>query len=353
MAVMGIARARREGDSGRVEVLLSPIEHHAVLEAAQSLVREGFSVLYMPMGDNGAVDGDAVAAYIREHAATLAVVSLMSANNETGVIQPVHAVARASREASVPFHSDMVPVGGLWPWFIGSGMYNASVAGATSSPTAESLDYPDAMTFSAHKLGGPIGIGALALRRGTPITPTTFGGGQEYRLRSGTIPTPLVASFAAAVREVPASLTTEIARLESLHSRLETLLTSIGALIVGEAVSRVPTTTCALFPGCSAESLLMVLDQVGVSVSTGSACTAGVTQPSHVLMAIGYDEATARSALRFSLGWTSTQADVDELARVLPDAVTQVSRMGKVVGLPPTTVALGQAAKAGGPSWPE
>lgn len=345
MAVVGIARAMREGDSARTEVLISPIEHHAVLEAAQSLVKEGFSVSYMPMGPDGAVDAEVTVDYIGGHQARLAVVSLMGVNNETGVIQPVCEVGQACRSVGIPFHSDMVQAGGLWPWFMNTETSNDCIrtlneysahgeSSVAEDPSASEqfsaalpyLDHFDALTFSAHKLGGPIGIGALILRRGTPMSPTTFGGGQEFRLRSGTIPTPLVASFATAVREVEASLPDEMARLEFFDTQVETLLTSVGARIVGVDSPRTTTTTYALFPECEAESLLMMLDQTGICVSIGSACTAGVAQPSHVLAAMGYDEIAARSGLRFSLGWTTTQEDINRLTEVLPIVFKQVSR---------------------------
>jgi len=303
LAVLGIARARRVADPGRDTVLVSPIEHHAVLEAAYHLVSEGFTVLAMPVGHDGVVDADATADLVRAHADDLALISLMRVNNETGVIQPLESLGALADQYSIPFHVDAVQGFGPTP------------------------GHPAAVALSAHKTGGPMGVGALLLRRGTPVSPIGFGGGQEARLRSGTIPVPLVQGFAAAVRETAAGYAGEQHRLAELSDRLQSILTGAGAEIVGAGVPRSPAITYALFPSCNGQDLVMILDRQGIEVSTGSACTAGVPQPSHVLEALGYSEQQALTGLRFSLGWTTTDADLDALAAALPTAVTQARRV--------------------------
>ena len=301
LAVLGIARARRRADPVRRTLLISPVEHHAVLDAAHHLADEGFTVLTMPVGADGGVDAEAAGELIRAHAADLAMVSLMNVNNETGVIQPVGALAELARESSIPFHCD-------------------AVQGLSHLPAP----VPAALSLSGHKIGGPMGVGALVLRRDTPLAPTSFGGGQESRRRSGTVPVPLVQSFTQAVREHAASQTAEQSRLSGLSERLRSILRVVGAETIGDNALRAPTITYALFPGCNGQDLVMMLESRGIDVSTGSACTAGAPQPSHVLLAIGRTAAQARSGLRFSLGWTTTDADLDALAAALPSVVEHV-----------------------------
>ncbi len=309
LAIIGLARAQRRADPKRTTVLISPIEHHAVLDAARSLAGEGFTVLEMPLTDRGVVNAAATADLMRLHAGDLAVASLMAVNNETGLVQPAARLAAVAHdELGVPFHCDMVQAHGLGP---------------------DLADNTCTAAFTAHKLGGPMGVGALTLPRGTTLDPISFGAGQEARLRSGTVPVALIAAFAAALSHTVAEHEAEQTRLTALSARLATILSSVAAEVVGPVDARTARTeaiTYALFPGCSAQDLVVLLDSHQIFVSTGSACTAGVPQPSHVLLAMGYTEDQARSGLRFSLGWTTTDADLDALAATLPAAVNQARR---------------------------
>jgi len=307
MAVLGIARARRAHDPGLSTVLVSPIEHHAVLDAAYGLVDEGFTVLEMPVNETGVVDVDATRDLVDAHADQIALATCMWVNNEIGTIQPVEQLTTIMAEHSIPYHCDAVQAGWVTP--------------ANPTPFSRAVSF----SLSAHKIGGPMGIGALILPRDVPIQPIGFGGGQERKLRSGTVPVPLVASFAEAVREASRNHVPELARLNNLSTRLESILTSVDADIIGN--SRTPAITFALFPGCSSQDLLVLLDQQDIFVSTGSACTAGVVQPSHVLLALGRSSEEALTGLRFSLGWSTTEKDLDALATVLPLVVARARRL--------------------------
>ncbi len=318
LAVLGIARARRRADPRRRLVLVSPIEHPAVLEAARGLVREGFTVEEMPLTERGWVNPAATADLMRLRAGELALVSLMAVNNETGVLQPAARLAEvARRELGVPFHCDLVQSQGWGP------DQTPPLHGCANLPEGFGPPAPgDCVgSYSAHKLGGPMGIGALVVPRGTALEPIGFGGGQEARLRSGTQPVALIGAFAQALREAWEERSAEGERLVALSQRLDQILASVGARIVGADGPRTPAITYALFPGCLGQDLVTLLDARGVFVSVGSACAAGVPQPSHVLLAMGLSEDEARSGLRFSLGWTSSDEDLDALAALLPEAV--------------------------------
>ncbi len=306
LAVLGLARAARRADRRRTTVLVSPIEHHGVLDAARHLTGEGFTLLEMPLTERGVVNAAATADLMRLHAADLALASLMAVNNETGLIQPAAQLARvAAEELGVAFHCDMVQAHGQGPDLAAGGC---------------------AAAFAAHKVGGPLGVGALVLPRGLRPEPISFGAGQEARLRSGTLPVPLIAAYAAALSEAAAHQRAEELRLEGLSARLAGVLTAAGGQIVGATAPRTPAITYALFPGCAAQDLIVLLDAQRIFVSTGSACTAGVPQPSHVLLAMGHTEAEARTGLRFSLGWNSTEADLDALEAGLGPAVERARR---------------------------
>ncbi|RYJ01542.1 MAG: aminotransferase class V-fold PLP-dependent enzyme, partial [Actinomycetales bacterium] len=217
----------------------------------------------------------------------------------------------------IPVHSDAVQAAGYLPLdFAASGL--------------------DAMTVTAHKLGGPVGVGALVVRREIEPTPLLHGGGQERDVRSGTIGVALIASFAAAVEVTVAGQAESSARIERLRQRLvEGVLQVVpDAIVNGDPVPgpehRLPNIAHVTFPGCEGDAMLMLLDAQGIEVSTGSACAAGVPQPSHVLLAMGYDDVAARGSLRFSLGHTSTEADVDALLAALP-AVHERARAASLV----------------------
>jgi cysteine desulfurase len=303
LAVLGAARARRAADPALTSVFVSAVEHHAVLEPARSLRREGFDVAELPVTGDGCVDlGQAEALIVPGRTA---LVSTMTVNNETGAVQPVAELAGLAHAAGAPFHTDAVQ----------------AVAYLPPPVTA------DAVTLSAHKLGGPVGVGALVARRDLALTPVTFGGGQERRVRSGTLPAALVAAFAAALDEAVAARADEAARLRGLSARLIAGLARLpGVSVTGPAdpARRAPHIVHALVDGCLGEDLLLLLDRAGIAASTGSACTAGVAQPSHVLQAMGHADAAARSGLRFSFGRDTCQGDVDTLLGALAAALAQV-----------------------------
>ncbi len=283
--------------SGRPRVAVSTVEHPAVFEAAASL---GERRVLLPVDADGVVTAAALALLDQ----SVAWASLMAVNNETGTRQPLDAFVAACRSAGVRAHSDAVQaLGHVALSFEASGL--------------------DAMTLTAHKVGGPVGVGALLARRDAPLVPVSRGGGQERKLRSGTAPVALALGFAAAVAEAVASREAEAARLAALREQLITGLAGIAGTRVNGGADVGPAITHVTFEHVRADDLLLLLDAAGVDASTGSACTAGVHQPSEVLLAMGRSEAEAAASLRFSMGWTSTEADVAALLAALPDAVAR------------------------------
>jgi cysteine desulfurase len=254
----------------------------------------------------------AVQQEIERDPASVALVTVMWANNEVGTIQPIADIVELAKPHGIPVHSDAVQAFGSVPVdFRGSGL--------------------SAMSVSGHKLGGPVGVGALFLGRAVKLTPVQHGGGQERDVRSGTLDTPAIAAFAAAAEAVTEKLTGERERLGLLRDRLiRGVLHSIPDAVLRGAPGdgRLPGNAHFTFPGCEGDSLLFLLDLAGVESSTGSACTAGVPRPSHVLLAMGLDEDTARGAQRFTLGHTSTEADVDALLKTLPEACSRARQAG-------------------------
>ena len=291
-------------ESGRRQVVTSTIEHHAVLDSVVWLGRSGTADLcYLPVEEDGRLNMSALASTVDSQTA---LVSVMWANNEVGTLQPVSKIAALAAEHGVISHSDAVQaVGHVEVDFTASGL--------------------DMMSFTAHKLGGPYGIGALIARRGLRLAPILHGGGQERDVRSGTLDVAATAGFAAAVEVATRDRVAEEQRIRRLREELvRAVLNAVPeAIRYGPAAeaNRLPGIANIGFPGCSADAILMLLDAAGIDCSTGAACSAGVSQPSHVLIALGCSEAEARSALRFSLGHTSTVADVSALAAALPEAV--------------------------------
>jgi len=315
LAVKGTYWARRDRDPARVRLLVGATEHHAVLDCVDFLVaHEGAKVTWLECTPDGVVEPATVRAAIESDPDSVALVSVMWANNEVGAVQDVRALADVAHEFGVPFHTDAVQAAGhLAVDFEASGA--------------------DLMSVTAHKLGGPIGVGALVVRRDARLVALTHGGGQERQVRSGTLDTPAIVGFAAALVEATASIETESARLVALRDdlieRAMALAPDIrpsGVWQRGDGVRRLPGNVHLLVPGCDGDSLLYLLDAAGVSCSTGSACQAGVPQPSHVLLAMGVAESDARGALRLTLGHTSTQADVDTFIEALPAAVERARR---------------------------
>jgi cysteine desulfurase len=320
LAVKGLYWARRAADPRRVRVLVSAIEHHAILDSADWLVEhEGATLELLPVDADGRVHPDVLREAIARAPETVALVSVMWANNEVGTVNPVRELAAVAHEFDVPLHTDAVQAVGILPVdFTASGV--------------------DALTLTGHKLGGPYGAGALLLGRTVDLTPLLHGGGQERDVRSGTLDTPGVVGLATAVELAVADAPRRAAMLAGLRDDLvgkvratvpdATLNGDPGTGLVDGGPSRLPGNAHLSFPGCEGDSLLMLLDAQGIECSTGSACTAGVAQPSHVLLAMGTDEATARGSLRFSLGHTSTAEDVDAVAAVIGQVVDRARRAG-------------------------
>ncbi|KMO68313.1 cysteine desulfurase family protein [Mycolicibacterium obuense] len=305
LAVKGIYWARRDADPARRRIVTTPVEHHAVLDAVEWLVdHEGAEVTWVPVDRHGVVSAEALRTAIGDPA-DVALVSVMWANNEVGTIMPIAELAEVCAAVGVPMHSDAVQAVGQLPVdFAASGL--------------------SAMSVTAHKFGGPTGVGALLLRRDTACTPQLHGGGQERDVRSGTQDVAGVTGMAAAARDAVETMDATAARVRALRDRMiaEVLATIDDVDLNGPTgADRLPGNTHFTFRGCEGDSLLMLLDAKGIECSTGSACTAGVAQPSHVLTAMGADPASARGSLRFSLGHTSTDADIDAVLAVLPAAV--------------------------------
>ena len=306
LAVKGIYWARRDADENRRRIITTAVEHHAVLDAVGWLAdHEQAEVTLLPTGPDGSVTPAALRAALEDHGPDVALVSVMWANNEVGTIMPIAELAAVAAEFDVPMHSDAVQTVGQVPvGFAASGL--------------------SAMSVTAHKFGGPAGVGALLLRRDTACVPLLHGGGQERDVRSGTPDVAGVVGMAAAADIAVETLEVTAARLHALRERLiDGVLGSVDDAHLNGARGehRLPGNAHFTFRGCEGDSLLMLLDANGIECSTGSACTAGVAQPSHVLLAMGADAATARGSLRLSLGHTSTEADVDAALRVLPAAV--------------------------------
>ncbi|CAH0145006.1 IscS-like cysteine desulfurase [Arthrobacter sp. Bi83] len=313
LAVKGLYWSRRSDDPGRRRILCSAVEHHAVLDTVEWLERhEGAEVAWLPVDSDGVLDLEAFEAELLRDPQSVALLTVMWANNEVGTVQPIQRVVELSHRAGVPVHSDAVQAFGSVPLdFKTSGL--------------------DAMSISGHKIGGPVGVGALMLGRAVKLTPVQHGGGQERDVRSGTLDTASIAAFAAAADTAAKNLREESARIAALRDRLIAgVHEAVPAAVLRGApgAGRLPGNAHFTFPGCEGDSLLFLLDLAGVESSTGSACTAGVPRPSHVLLAMGLDEETARGAQRFTLGHPSTEADVDALLAALPGAYSRARQAG-------------------------
>ncbi|MFD4540549.1 cysteine desulfurase family protein [Streptomyces bauhiniae] len=316
LAVKGLYWARRAADPNRVRVLASPVEHHAVLDAVHWLSEhEGATVEYLPVDAHGRVHPEVLREAIARDPDDVALATVMWANNEIGTLMPVRELADVAAEFGVPLHADAVQAFGQVPVdFAASGLA--------------------AMTVSGHKIGGPYGIGALLLGREYSPVPVLHGGGQERHVRSGTLDVPAIASFAVAGRLAAERQEWFAREIGALRDRLvEAVRAAVpDALLGGDPApgGRLPANAHFTFPGCEGDSLLLLLDAQGIECSTGSACTAGVAQPSHVLLATGTDPDLARGTLRFSLGHTSTQDDVDAVAKTIGPAVERARAAGLV-----------------------
>jgi cysteine desulfurase len=323
LAVKGLFWARRQADARRRRIVVSPAEHHAVLDSVEWLAKhDGADVTWLAIEPTGRVTPEAMAEALGD-GSDVAVASVMWANNEIGTVSDVAALAAVAHEVGVPLHTDAVQAVGQVPVdFTASGV--------------------DALTMTGHKLGGPMGAGALLLRRDVECTPLLHGGGQERDVRSGTLDVPAIAGLAVAATTAVTSRVERAARLAALRDLLVAgVLEQVpdaqlnGAPLddlldgtVAGGPGRLPGNAHLSFPGAEGDALLMLLDARGVECSTGSACSAGVARPSHVLLATGADPDRARSSLRFSLGHTSTDADVDAVLDVIGPVVERARRAG-------------------------
>ncbi len=305
LALTGLLRfPRRRGN----HLLVSAVEHHAVLHTADALVEEGVEVEFIRVDRCGRVDLEDLKRKIRP---TTVLISVMQANNEVGTVQPVRQIGRIAKENGVLFHTDAVQSFGKIPLDVRQ-------------------DEVDLASFSAHKLGGLKGTGALYVRRGVPFRPLLRGGPQEHQLRGGTEGVPGIVGMGAAAQ---ASLkereegTTQ--RIQQLRDRLEEGLRAIpGAQVHGHSTDRLPGTLNVSFSGCRADSLLMALDLAGICVSSGSACSSGSTEPSHVLLEMGLAPEQVQGSIRFSLGWGTTEAEIQECLGRIPPIVERVRNAG-------------------------
>ena len=284
-------------------IVVSAIEHHAVIDPVEWLKEhEGARVIYAPVDSLGVLDLTALEKIVSEHRDDIAVIAIMHSNNEVGTIQPIADVVKVAGD--IPVHTDAVQS-------FGKIVFDFKALGVTSA------------TISAHKLGGPLGVAALILKRGLDITPLLHGGGQERDIRSSTVNAPGIVSFATAVDQALTNLRDNYSKMSSLQFQLrEDIMREVpDARINGWAQEILPNILNVTFPGTKNESLLVLLDMAGISASQGSACSAGVQRPSHVLLAMGLSEKEADSTVRFSLGHTSTQEDIDALCGVIADVV--------------------------------
>lgn len=280
-------------------IVVSAIEHHAVLDPAHWLVEhEGAELIEIPVTDSGVIDCEFLRDLVIRRGGEIALISVMSANNETGVIQPISTVVEIA--GSIPVHTDAVQSFMKVPLnFANLGLF--------------------AMTISAHKVGGPLGIGALILRKAFEMPALLHGGGQEREIRSGTLNAPSIVAFAAAI----SANTYNGEAVENLREKFESGISTVAphARVNGQSSKRLPGISNITFPGTQADFLLLLMDGKKVSCSTGAACTAGVHRPSHVLMAMGHDEIGATSSLRFSLGANTTEEDIEYTLSVIPEVI--------------------------------
>jgi len=312
LAVKGLYWARKGESPSRNIIITAATEHHGVLDPIYWLVdNQDAEVALVPVDSRGVFDLDWLAAFIDENADKIALISLMWANNETGVIADMKSIVELAGKYDLPVHSDAVAAFGHLPIdFNESGLA--------------------AMSISAHKIGGPVGVGALIVGRAVKLTSLVHGGGQERGMRSGTMDAAGATAFAKAAELTIAQFAGHCLHVAKLRDRLVAGVLAIAADVRfsrGDAPG-LPDNAHFTFPGCSADSMIFLLDAAGVSVSAGSACTAGVNRPSHVLLAMGRSENEASGALRVTLGYPSTDADVDAFLAALPSVYSSAKKAG-------------------------
>ncbi len=320
LAIKGGVWASVNADPDRKRLITTQVEHHASLDPARWLaMSDGVPVVELPVDAEATLDLDRLTSELAANARATSLVSVQWVNNEVGTVQPIADVVALAISAGVPVHSDAAQ----------AIAYEDVNFGASGLAT---------MAVSAHKFGGPVGVGALLARRDARLVPLNHGGGQERRVRSGTRDVPGAVAFAVALEEAVAARASEGGRLRELATRLiEGVGTSRAYSVLSgpypgtsrpTLARRGPHIVHLTFPGANADALLYGLDSRGIDVSQGSACTAGVVQASHVLLAMGRSEADATSTIRFSLGWTSTEADVDAAIAALPEVVERATLAG-------------------------
>ena len=289
--------------AGRRHLIISSIEHEAVLQTAKALARRGVRVTHLPVGESGVVDPSTLAEALTDDTA---LVSVMHANNEIGTVQPIAALAALAKSRGALFHTDAVQTAGKLP-------LDVAALGI------------DLLSISAHKFGGAKGAGALWIRRGVRLVPFMTGGRQERGRRAGTENVPALAAMGAAADDARQAMAANAPRLAALRDRLEQgILARVPNTAVNGSGPRVPNTTNLSVDRVESESLLIALDLEGVAVSSGSACSSGTLEPSHVLKAMGFPHARTLNSLRFSLGASNTEAEIDHVVSVLPALVTKL-----------------------------
>lgn len=284
-------------------IVTSAFEHHAILDPIEWLVEhESAEQILIPITRAGLIDLDFLKAVVASRAAEIAVISIMHSNNELGAIQPIAEVVNIARE--IPVHTDAVQS-------FGKVEFNFDSLGVTAA------------TISAHKVGGPLGVAALILKRGLDLTPILHGGGQEREIRSGTLNAPAIVAFTAAAQDAIANREENFRKVRHLRdyfiSRLQVILPDVRINSISDPA--LPGILNATFPGTESDALLLLLDTEGISASAGSACSAGVPRPSHVLMALGLSESDADASLRLSIGTTNTEKEIDQVLAILPSVV--------------------------------
>ena len=307
LAIRGVAESA--APTKRLHLITSSIEHEAVLQTFKALSKKGWTTTLIPVGESGIVEPEALEAVITDDTA---LVSVMHANNEIGTIQPLAALADIAHRRGALFHTDAVQSVGKLKITVGE------------------LNI-DLLSLSAHKFYGPKGVGALWLRRGSRLISTSTGGKQERNRRAGTENVPGIAGLGIASRLALQNTASDTVHLSTLRDKLETGILRVvpGTIVNGDPSQRVPNTTNISFDRIEAESLLIALDLEGVAVSTGSACSSGTLEPSHVLRAMGFSGHRAQNSIRFSLGSDNTMEEIDRVIAILPKLVQKLRRVSR------------------------
>lgn len=312
LAVKGLYWHRNSKDANRKLIVTSTAEHAAVLDAVNWLVSEqGAEVHFVPMDQDGVLDLENLSAVIRQRADQIALITLMWANNEIGVIHPIDQIVKIAKTQAIPVHSDAIAALGHIPMsFRDSGV--------------------QALTITGHKIGAPVGVGALILARSQSLTPVIHGGGQERNLRSGTPDAAAASAMAVAVREAVQQQPEKHELHSTLSKKLIAGVREIApeVIVSSEKVSRLANNVHFRFPGCLGDSLLFLMDVHGVSISTGSACAAGVSSPSHVVLSLGADSDEAMGTMRITFGHSSTESDVEAFLDAFPKAYEGAKKAG-------------------------